>query len=269
MAIRVGTQPILRFYAGPVPSAFDTDYQAVLDYATLQGYTLPSSGQQTLQNQLVLDLKASGAWAGMSIFYNMATDGDSDFAGINWVDPNNFELTPINSPTFTTNSGFTGNGTSMVLDTGFVPSTDWGSSTDVSMGGWATLNGSQGTIIGSFVTERTHLLHKFVGDGQTYAALGGNSGTFGTPTQTSGLWVVDNSGAGTNRLYVNGSLIATRSISFAGWSSVSLSIIARKRSNTPTFDNYGGGNTYKMAFYGTRTVGQNIYTPFNDYLNAI
>ena len=40
--------------------SFDPDYQAVLDYATTQGYTLPSASQQTAQNQLVLDLKAAG-----------------------------------------------------------------------------------------------------------------------------------------------------------------------------------------------------------------
>jgi hypothetical protein len=44
-------------------AAFDADYQAVLDYATSQGYTLPSTGQQTLQNQLVVDLKAGGIWS--------------------------------------------------------------------------------------------------------------------------------------------------------------------------------------------------------------
>ena len=30
--------------------AFDTDYQAVLNYATSQGYTLPSASQQIKQN---------------------------------------------------------------------------------------------------------------------------------------------------------------------------------------------------------------------------
>jgi hypothetical protein len=135
------------------------------------------------------------------------------------------------------------------------------------MGGWAILNGSQGTIIGSFVTERTHLLHKF-SDGLTYLSLGGNAGGNGVQPQTSGLWVGEHTGTGLNRLYVNESLISTTTVSSAGWSSVSLSIIARKRSNTPTFDNYGG-SIYQMAFYGTRAVGQSIYTPFNDYLTAI
>ena len=37
----------------PVPSAFDEDYQAILDQASSLGYTAPSAAQQTLQNTLV------------------------------------------------------------------------------------------------------------------------------------------------------------------------------------------------------------------------
>ena len=95
-----------------VQFAFDADYQVVLDYGTTQGYTLPSESQQLLQNQLVVDLKDGGIWSGLDLFYVFATDGDSDFASINWKDPNNFECIEVNSPTFTSNQGFASNGTS-------------------------------------------------------------------------------------------------------------------------------------------------------------
>ena len=255
------------FMAETTSGGFDADYQAVLDYATTQGYTLPSAGQQTLQNDLVVDMKAAGiSWSDLSIFYVMATDGDRDFAKINWADPGNFDLTEVNAPTFTTDVGFTGNGSTQALDTGFIPSSDWGTSTDVSMGGWADLDNAKGVIIGSFVGERTHLIHKWT-DGNTYVSLGGNAAGFGSRTQTNGLWVVDNNGSGSNRLYVNDSLLQTNSIGATGWSTISLSIIARKK-GSGLYDGYGSSD-YKMAFYGTRTVGQNIYTPFNTYISAI
>jgi hypothetical protein len=104
-----------------VQFAFDADYQAVLDYANTQGYTLPSAGQQTLQNQLVVDLKAGGIWSKLDTFGVFATDGDSDFALIDWIRLSQY--TAVNSPTFTTNQGFTGNGTSSYIDTNFNPST--------------------------------------------------------------------------------------------------------------------------------------------------
>ena len=97
--------------------SFDADYQAVLDYATTQTYTLPSASQQALQNQLVIDLKDAGIWSKLDLLYVFATDGDSDFASINWKDPNNFEIDEFNSPTHTTNKGFEGNGTSAYLNT--------------------------------------------------------------------------------------------------------------------------------------------------------
>jgi len=91
---------------------FDPDYQDILDYATTQGYTLPSLSQQALQNQLVVDLKDAGIWSALDVFYVFATDGDSDFASINWRDTSNFEITEVNSPTFTSNQGFASDGTS-------------------------------------------------------------------------------------------------------------------------------------------------------------
>ena len=101
---------------------FDADYQAVLNYATTQGYTLPSSGQQTLQNQLVVDLKDGGIWSKLDTFAVFATDGDSDFALIDWIRLT--QNTAVNSPTFTADEGFTGNGTSSYIDLNYNPTID-------------------------------------------------------------------------------------------------------------------------------------------------
>jgi len=101
----------------------DPDYQAILDYATTQGYTLPSAGQQALQNQLVVDLKAAGIWSKLDTFAVFATDGDSDFALIDWIRLSQY--TAVNSPTFTTNQGFTGNGTSSYIGLNYITNTDW------------------------------------------------------------------------------------------------------------------------------------------------
>jgi hypothetical protein len=103
-----------------VTTLFDADYQAVLDYATTQGYTLPSAGQQTLQNQLLVGLKNGGIWSKLDTFAVFATDGDSDFALIDWKRLSDY--TAINSPTFTSNQGFQGNGTSSYIDSNFAPS---------------------------------------------------------------------------------------------------------------------------------------------------
>ena len=102
-----------------VGGGFDADYQAVLNYATTQGYSLPSAAQQTKQNKLLVDLKAAGIWSHLDTFAVFATDGNSDFALIDWKRLTQY--TAFNSPTFSTNGGFTGNGTSSYIDTNFNP----------------------------------------------------------------------------------------------------------------------------------------------------
>jgi hypothetical protein len=105
----------------PLSTGIDADYQAVLNYATTQGYTLPSAGQQILQNQLMLDLKSAGVWSKLDTFAIFATDGSSNFALIDWKRLTLY--TGVNSPTFTSDGGFTGDGLSSYIDTNFNPAT--------------------------------------------------------------------------------------------------------------------------------------------------
>jgi hypothetical protein len=99
--------------------SFDADYQAILDYATTQGYTLPSINHQIKQNTLLSSLKTAGVWSKLDTFANFATDGSINFALIDWKRLTQY--TNINSATFTINEGFTGNGTSSYLSTNFNP----------------------------------------------------------------------------------------------------------------------------------------------------
>ena len=93
-------------------TTYDEDYQAILDYATTQGFTLPSDEQKSIENQIMIDLKASNVWSKLDTFANFATDGDSNFALIDWK--RLLQYTAVNSPTFTANQGFTGGGTSYI-----------------------------------------------------------------------------------------------------------------------------------------------------------
>ena len=98
-------------------AAFDSDYQAVLTYATSLGYTLPSPGQQIKQNQLMLSLKAAGVWSKLDTFAMFANDGGANFGLIDWKRLSLY--TSVNGPTFTKNKGFQGNGTSSFILSNF------------------------------------------------------------------------------------------------------------------------------------------------------
>jgi hypothetical protein len=104
-----------------ISGGFEAEYQAILARATTLGYTLPSAGQQAKQNALIATLKSSGIWNKKDVFYMFANDGSKEFATLNWQNPSAHQCTLINSPTFTSNDGFTGNGTSSFINTNFNP----------------------------------------------------------------------------------------------------------------------------------------------------
>ncbi|WP_353076991.1 hypothetical protein [Flavobacterium sp.] len=100
---------------------YEEEYKSILDYATTQGYTLPSTAQRLKQNTLLSSLKTAGVWNKLDTFANFATDGSTQFALIDWKRLTQY--TAVLSPTFTTNEGFMGNGTSSYIDTNFNPVT--------------------------------------------------------------------------------------------------------------------------------------------------
>jgi hypothetical protein len=105
-------------------SPYDSSYQLILNKATALGYSLPSDTQKIIQNNLVLALKSAGIWNKLDVLYIFANDGGSNFATLNWINPNIRRcllFTSGSTLTFTTNQGFTGNGTSAYIDTTFVP----------------------------------------------------------------------------------------------------------------------------------------------------
>jgi hypothetical protein len=117
----IGVQSNTTYYYRVRASDGDLDYLNIINYATTQGYTLPSEPQQALQEQLLVDLKNAGVWSKLDTFAVFATDGDSDFALIDWKRVTNY--TAVNSPDFTPNGGFTGDGLAAYIDTNFNPAT--------------------------------------------------------------------------------------------------------------------------------------------------
>ena len=102
-------------------SLYVYDYDYFINVYSWTGYT--TVAQSHYQNRLMLGLKSSGAWAKLDLFYVLATNATSATdALVNWK--SGFPTgTLINSPTFTANQGFTGNGGNAYIDTNFDPTT--------------------------------------------------------------------------------------------------------------------------------------------------
>jgi len=245
-----------------VGGGFDADYQAVLDYATTQTYTLPSASQQALQNQLVVDLKDAGVWSKLDTFYVFATDGDREYAAINWKDPNSFEITEVNSPTFTTDVGFTGNGSSAYLDPSYNQGTDGVNYSDP--------NGSYGVWVDTASTVNSM---SYVGYNVSNSTMRRgtakliNSISCDNPSPVSGdvnnTLMHININSTNAELYYNGTSQATKTGAFANASQI-------------TFFSEGGSSSFSNAtisigFFGGDLSSEqgDFYTAVNSYMTSI
>lgn len=79
----------------------------------------PDSTRQGRINALVKSLKDAGVWAKLDALYLLAAH-DAQAAQRNWKQ-DAFNLTPVNSPAFTADRGYQGNGTSSFLESAFNP----------------------------------------------------------------------------------------------------------------------------------------------------
>lgn len=98
------------------------EYQAILDYATGQGWTLPSAENQAEQNSLLAAMLDADAWDGLDVLYVPLTDGDANFAKINWKAPGTIPA-PAAVP-FVANVGLVGNNNNHTITIPFVNFTE-------------------------------------------------------------------------------------------------------------------------------------------------
>lgn len=79
----------------------------------------PDGARETLIRALIADLQTAGVWAKLDVLYVHAAAA-SQPARLNWIARQN-DLTAFNSPTFTVDRGYTGDGVSTYLSSGYNP----------------------------------------------------------------------------------------------------------------------------------------------------
>jgi len=91
---------------------FSEEYQAILYYASSQGWQLPTARQQFLQNDLLTSLVNEGIFSQLDTLYVMANNGSQEFSTINWINPgtNNLIAAGATPPTYSPGNGWTSTG---------------------------------------------------------------------------------------------------------------------------------------------------------------
>jgi hypothetical protein len=96
-------------------SSYDPAATALFARMTVQ----PDNTRKSLINSLITTLKANGIWANFDALYVMAAH-DAQAARLNWVQ-DLYNLTAVNSPVFTIDRGYAGDGSTAMLVTGITP----------------------------------------------------------------------------------------------------------------------------------------------------
>jgi len=252
----------------------DPDYQAVLDYATLQGYILPSETVKTAQNNFFLDLKSFSLFSKLDSFSIFASDGDSSFALVDMKKL--ITKTAVNSPTFDSNIGFTGNGTSSYIDFNFSPANS---------GNYAISNSSVGVYYGNVLTrenngiglglrQSTNNNSTSVSPYNATEALLGVNNDLGFDlenyTKENGLFVVCRDNPTNYNFYLNGVLASNIIISEDSFLSTSnfFAFAFNTGSSAVRFSN----DLIKFVFTGqslNEIDNINLNIAFNNYLNSL
>lgn len=259
------------------PGDYDVDYQAILDHAIVQGYSLPSDEQQALQNQLLLDLKSAGIWDDLDLLYVFATDGDRNFAKINWKSPGNFTASEVDTPTFTSSHGFTGNGSSSYLNTGWAPDPDGVNYTQDEAG----IFGYSGTEI----TAGTKYLVGAIGNSggatngniqlvpkqttQHSYAVNSTGTVVGTSVSSIGFFHIRRVTSNDQRLFKDGAQVGSANVG-ASTSISDNSVYILARNNEGTADSFSDGRV-GIAGIGASLTGKesDLYNAWNDYFTNL
>ena len=250
-------------------SGFDSDYQAVLDKGIANGNTAPTS--TTAGNQLMIDLKSSGAFAKADALGVLASGGGSDsgFALIDWKRLIN--LTAVNSPTFNDTQGFTGNGTSSYISIGYNPSTDavnWGIN-DHSFMAFNSNPTADGALISCFDSSNTFC--EIANDNpSTRFILFDNSQAGRTPAipsgEQDGMLEVKRTNASAFQFYRNGNEIPINDVSTTATPNADFRLFTRSNNSS-----YGNGQSpfFYIGQALTDTERLDLLTAVNTYLASI
>lgn len=246
----------------------------------------PRKDRTNLIDDVIYQLKDAGIWEKLDALYVMA-EPYTALATVNWINPGQYDLKEVNSPTFTADVGYTGRVDAVTppyLQTSFNPLALEGTDDDgngVADEAWAakfTMADNSMFIWADYVENipnyiigtRAHAISPF---SETYADRvycrnGVESGSYvAGVSRASGLYGMSRDNSSTFDIYVNGASAGTVTSTPTTMYSESIQILKRA-ANTGTANN----NPVRIAGFGeslTALEWSDLYRIFAAYLNAV
>lgn len=192
---------------------FETETDTLVSEIVAQGGGTPTDARKVVINSLIRELKSAGVWSSLDLFYVLAA-ADSTTARINWVAPSTYLLSAVNSPTFTTDRGYAGNGTTARLDTGWTPSSNAVNFTQnsASMWVWCNTDGqTAGADVGNVSVAPTAYLYTRSNSDLAVTRLNDSSTMTASSSSSIGFFGTQRRASNDRRLWRNGAQIGTTS----------------------------------------------------------
>lgn len=234
--------------------------------------TEPTAARKLLINDFWKTPGIKAIMAKMDAFYVTAAH-DAQAARRNWV-ADAFNLAAVNSPTFEADRGYTGNGSSSYLGTGFVPSTAGGqmSQDSAHLGVWSRTNASTGSPpigVRNGGSSRQTFLTLRNADLSVARINQDTAGTAIASTNSIGHFVGRRSGASASALFRNGASLGTQVEASSGLPQFEIVICALNTGGV-----VGNFNNYQIAtaHFGANLTDADIsalYSAINIYLTAV
>ena len=246
--------------------SFDPDAQAFFNRVTSAGGTL-SGTEQTAVNTLVIALKANSLWTPMKAIYPMV--GASAAACAQNLKSASFPGAFTSGWTFAS-GGVTGNGTSAYMNTNFIPSSDYTSSTNFALFLYtsSTTAGATDRDMGIFVSGATPSINLTSKD-----ALTSKTDLFDYNTarisvsgyNVEGFYIGSRTATNSAKLFRNGTSIGTTTASEGTAPSIFLTLGAGNLSASNPITTTGVYSAKTFSFAGTcdgltDTQASNFYT---------
>jgi hypothetical protein len=235
----------------------------------------------SLYTTMICGMVADGDFASLDVIYILATQ-NSATALLN-LTSSSFALTPQNSPTFTADQGYTGDGATSWLNTNWAPATNGVNYTlnSASFGAYILTNrtGASGntSILGSFsssFTDETFFRPNVDGAGTNFVSFNANTGvSIGAAVVTSqGSWIASRVSSSAVNLYRNGNItpLGTGTTASGTISLISMALLGINNNN-------GGVNSpstdqLAAAFFGgalSAASQQRISNRINAYMSGL
>jgi hypothetical protein len=256
-----------------------TDLQAALDAkqtiitnaetnTLVAAFTVQPDLTRVLQiDRTISALKDAGIWQELDALWVMAAH-DSQAGLINWINPTALNLTAFNSPTFTADAGYQGNGTDAYL----TPSVNWNTLTkfqqdSLTMFGWVNAGTDAAAtlpIFGHTGTANCRLFPRSVAGALVATLSSGSNSTFNASSTILGLSHANRSGASATQGYKDGAAWGTNTQASTTTTANQITLL---RTATLYSD-------YRLSVAGvgaslTAQQASDLYDILGEYLNGI